>query len=250
MTDAGAACDRAHGGAEAGSLSAALRPSANILFEEDRAPGQWEPFETESKPLAAFAQLFAASAAVQTERAAAPAEGETDSQSTAGAFAAADLIWPVQNHAAEELIRSHAQIIQEMETRHRQEIDETQARLTKDFSRQFASAAGSFETQIAAELNAGLSRLLAPFLTEQAKRASVAAIVEELLSLILSGKLSPIKLSGPTPLIGEVRLAMGNAADRIVFADVLSPELVIEIDTHIISTRLSEWSDCLRAALS
>jgi hypothetical protein len=239
------------GETETHTARAALRPAANILFEEDRAPSRWEPFEPESKPLAAFAQIYLASASAAPDEGAQPSvEGETNDGSSPEKFAAGEMVWPVQNSAAEELILSHAQSLQEMEARHKQDLEELCARLTQDLSQGFADAVGALETRIAAELNTRLSSLLAPFLTEQAKRAGIAAIVEELLSVILSGKLSPIRISGPAPMINEVRQAMGSAGDRIVFADVLSPDLVIEIDSHIISTRLSEWSDCLQAALS
>jgi hypothetical protein len=229
----------------------APRPAANILFEEDRAPSRWEPFEAECKPLTAFAQIYLASASAEPDENLEPsAEGEADDASSPDRSVTAEIVWPVQNETADELIQNHVQSIHEMEARHQQELEEVRASLTQDLSKGFAAAVGAFETRFAAEVNTRVSSLLAPFLTEQAKRASVAAIVEELLSLILSGKLSPIKLSGPAPMISEVRQAMGSAGDRIVFADVQSPDLVIEIDSHIISTRLSEWSDCLQAALS
>jgi hypothetical protein len=231
-------------------VTAAQRPAGNILFEQDWAPSRWEPFEPETKPLAAFAQIYLASAAAQYECVEPSTEDETGNGALPGKFITTELVWPVQNNAAEELINGHAQNIQEMEARHQRELEEQRARLTQVLSQGFADAVSSFETRIAAELNTRLSSLLAPFLTEHAKRASIAAIVEELLSLILSGKLSPIKLSGPAPMISHIKQAMGNAGDRIVFADVLSPDMVIEADSQIISTRLAEWTDCLRAALS
>jgi hypothetical protein len=249
---AGSARAPAHSGEMENQLSGtAPRPAASILFEDDRAPSRWEPFEPEPKPLAAFAQIYLASASVAPDEGEeSSAEGEPGDAASPGRFAAAEMVWRAQNDAAEDLKHSHAQGIQEIEARHQQELDELQRRLTQNLSQSFADAVNTLEMRIAAELNTRLSSLLAPFLSEHAKRASAAAIVEELLSLILSGKLSPIKLSGPAPMISEVRQAMGSAGDRIVFADVQSPELVIEIDAHIISTRIAEWSDCLQAALS
>lgn len=233
------------------SAGSAAQPAANILFEEDWAQSRWEPFEPEAKPLAAFAHVYLASASSAPDEGLEPlAERETDDVSSPGSFVTADMAWPAQNNAAEDLIHGQAQRIQEMEALHLRQLEELRARLTQDLSQGFADAVSAVETRIAAELNCRLSSLLAPFLTEQAKKASVAAIVEELLSLILTGKLSPIKLSGPALMISDVRQAMGSAGDRIVFTDILSPDLVIEVDSQIISTRLSEWSDCLQAALS
>jgi hypothetical protein len=233
------------------AAKAFLRPVGPVFFEEDEAASDWQPFEPEHEPSAAFTQIDTAPAAVPLDESPAQlASGDMDAELSPGIFITTDMVWPAQSSAAEELMNSHAQSIESMEARHRLELDELQSRLTKDLSQGFSDALYSFETRIAAEIKTRLSSLLAPLLTEHAKMASVAAIVDELRSLILAGKMTMVKLSGPAPVISEIKKAMGGAGDRIKIGNEVSPDIVIEVDSHIISTRLTEWSDSLTAALT
>jgi hypothetical protein len=239
------------GEAEHRAVKAFLRPAGPVFFEDDEAMSDWQPFEPEHDSFAAFSQTDPAQGTVPLdENPAQQASGDMGAEPPAGKFITTDMVWPVQSGAGEELMNSHALSIEQMEARHRLELDELQSRLTKDLSQGFADALYSFETRIAAEIETRLSSLLAPLLTEHAKRASVGAIVYELRSLILAGKMTTVKLSGPAPVISEIKKALGGAGDRIKIGNEVSPDIVIDVDSHIISTRLTEWSDSLTAALT
>jgi hypothetical protein len=252
VTSASAARIHMHGG-DTGhpAVKAFLRTVETVYFEEDRVLSGWQPFEPEDEPLAAFAQIDPAPAAVPPDES--PAQqviGDRGTEHSQGKFITADMVWPAQSCVSEELMDSHARSLEHMEAKHRQELDDAQSRLTQDLSQGFADALCSFETRTAAEIKTRLSSLLVPLLTDHAKRASVSAIVDELRRLILSGKMTQVKLSGPASAISEIKKAMGGAGDRIKIGGELSPDIIIEVDSHIISTRLAEWSDSLTAALT
>jgi hypothetical protein len=239
------------GGAEDRLVSVTLPSAGNIFFEEDRALSGWEPFEPEKESISAFSQLGSARALLAPDEMAAHCEGsDAGEECLPDKFAATDMVWPVEGLVTEELVRSHALDIQEMEERHRQELEEQQSRLTQNMSQGFADAVCAIEKRVSDELMTRLASLLAPLLTEHAQRTSVAAVVEELRSLVLSGKMTSVKMSGPASMVSKIKEAMGGAGDRITIGEERSPDVVVEVDSQIISTRLAEWSESLRAALS
>ena len=83
-----------------------------------------------------------------------------------------------------------------------------------------------------------------------ARKVSVEAIILQLGDIVKSGEASRIRVSGPAAMLSTIKTAMGEDVGKIVLTETAAYDVTVEVDSSVISTRMSEWGITLREAMS
>lgn len=145
------------------------------------------------------------------------------------------------NDADQEIARIREDHAAELEKVRRESFDQQLAELTE----RFADA----ETGLLKQLEAGVAKTLADLLGDQIAEESLTMVSKWLKARIEQPGLLQVEISGPKELNLKLMRMLGESADQYRITENESPDIQIDVDGEVLSTRLGEWRKMVEGCL-
>ncbi len=145
------------------------------------------------------------------------------------------------NHAEQEIARIREEHAAELE-KVRQECADRQL---AEFAERFAEA----DAGLLRQLEMGVAKTLADLLGERIADESLTMVCKWLKARIEQPGLLQVEISGPKELNLKLMRMLGESTDRYRITENESPDIQIDVDGEVLSTRLGEWRKMVEGCL-
>ncbi|MEX0346156.1 MAG: hypothetical protein AB3N20_14625 [Rhizobiaceae bacterium] len=145
------------------------------------------------------------------------------------------------NHAEQEIARIREEHAAELEQVRQECADQQLA----EFAERFAEA----EARLLRQLETGVAKTLADLLGERIAEESLTMVCKWLKARIEQPGLLQVEISGPTELNLKLMRMLGDGTDKYRITEKDSPDIQIDVDGEVLSTRLGEWKKMVEGCL-
>lgn len=130
------------------------------------------------------------------------------------------------------------------------EIPPEQDEVENQIARRFAAALAEVEETLTELVCGSVAGILAGILNDELVRKSVEALASRLQEVTRSSGALQIDVKGPVSLFEKLQDALGENMPELRHTEDGSPDLVIEIDSQIVSSRIGEWRQSVEGCFS
>jgi hypothetical protein len=219
-------------------------PWAYIAFESDGPKLEWEPFEPEVWPQELFAPLERDSAGDRLE---CPQPGSDNTSSAP--IEVTQAVCVQEDHQSNGIARYERQL-QELQESHQAALAQLEQTYVAEMLQRLTAQLQEMSGKLAQETGDQLARLLAPLLSDHARKASMAALTRDLQRLLSSNDVTRLRMTGPQLLIKQVQENLGEGASRIDMLETDGVDVTVETDGEILATKLSGWAAILKEVVA
>jgi hypothetical protein len=135
------------------------------------------------------------------------------------------------------------------EVRRQMDVEKNGAKMASDkaMAGQILDALSAIEVRVVDELAQDISSILLPFVTEQLRQRVLEEFDAIVGKCLTGGGIAKIKISGPTDLMSAFREVFANRLADCELTETDEIEIMAELNSKLISTRLDHWSTILVA---
>ncbi|MBL8583208.1 MAG: hypothetical protein JNL61_13415 [Rhizobiaceae bacterium] len=148
-----------------------------------------------------------------------------------------------------ELRAEHEAEIAAMRARHDDELAEAVRTMGDEAGIKIGAALAETGQHLANLTTDTVARLLAPVLTEDLTRRTLASLAQAIATALEDDDAIRLQVRGPRPLFERLAGQLGERAGAIRFEERDGFDLTVAIDDRLYETRLGEWSSGLAEML-
>lgn len=130
------------------------------------------------------------------------------------------------------------------------ETSQIQEAAESRIARDFATALVEAEEKMTELVCTSVAGILAGILNEELVRKSIEALAGRLREISGAGGALRIDVRGPVSLFEKLKIALGENVPELRYTEDNDPDLTIEIDSQIISSRIGEWRHSVEGCFS
>lgn len=152
-----------------------------------------------------------------------------------------DLLESASDHAEQEIARIRADHAAELEKVRQECADRQLAELAERFT--------EAEAKLLRQLETGVAKTLADLLGDRIADESLSMVCKWLKARIEQPGLQQVEISGPNELNLKLMRMLGESTDQYKITENESPDIQIDVDGEVLSTRLGEWKKMVEGCL-